>query len=140
MLFVPSLESKETTAPVSAWRYISPSSATTGTAAVCTLIRLSPQEEVYLLKVKESHFLSIAQIRIVLELKCIFRAKNFWVGYLKAYNYRKKYNSNRTIIQKIKRRHKIIYRKNMVNDRTSREAQAKGWSCSMPKHDSLRSI
>lgn len=44
----PILLSKETTAPVSAWRYISPRSGTTGAAAVCTLIRLSPEEDVYL--------------------------------------------------------------------------------------------
>lgn len=50
--FVPSLQSKETIAPVSAWRYISPKSVTTGAAAVCTLIRLSPLDEVYLSKVK----------------------------------------------------------------------------------------
>lgn len=35
-------------APTSAWRYISPKSVTTGAAAVCTLIRLSPQDAVYL--------------------------------------------------------------------------------------------
>ena len=45
---VPSLLNTETTAPTSAWRYISPRSATTGAAAVCTLIRLSPHEAVYL--------------------------------------------------------------------------------------------
>ena len=48
-LTVPSLLSKETTAPPSAWRYISPRSETTGAAAVCTLIRLSPHDAVYLL-------------------------------------------------------------------------------------------
>ena len=52
-LTVPSLLNKETMAPVSAWRYISPRSATTGAAAVCTLIRLSPQDAVYLLIVKD---------------------------------------------------------------------------------------
>lgn len=52
MLFVPSLESKEMMAPVSARRYISPRSVTTGAAAVCTLIRLSPEDEVYLSMVK----------------------------------------------------------------------------------------
>lgn len=40
-------------APVSAWRYISPRSATTGAAAVCTLIRLSPDDDVYLFNVKK---------------------------------------------------------------------------------------
>lgn len=45
---LPSLESKEIIAPVSARRYISPRSATTGAAAVCTLIRLSPEDDVYL--------------------------------------------------------------------------------------------
>lgn len=45
---LPSLENTETIAPVSASRYISPRSATTGAAAVCTLIRLSPDEDVYL--------------------------------------------------------------------------------------------
>lgn len=46
---LPNLPSKEMMAPVSAWRYISPRSATTGAAAVCTLIRLSPDDDVYLL-------------------------------------------------------------------------------------------
>lgn len=45
---LPSLENKEIIAPVSARRYISPRSATTGAAAVCTLIRLSPEDDVYL--------------------------------------------------------------------------------------------
>lgn len=51
--FIPSLENKDTIAPASARRYISPNSATTGAAAVCTLIRLSPEEEVYLHTIKE---------------------------------------------------------------------------------------
>lgn len=41
-------------APVSALRYISPRSETTGAAAVCTLIRLSPHDAVYLDIVKEN--------------------------------------------------------------------------------------
>lgn len=40
-------------APVSARRYISPRSDTTGTAAVWTRIRLSPEDEVYLSLAKE---------------------------------------------------------------------------------------
>lgn len=40
-------------APVSARRYISPRSDTTGAAAVWTLIRLSPEDEVYLSLAKE---------------------------------------------------------------------------------------
>ena len=56
MPYVPSLQNKEMMAPVSAWRYISPSSETTGAAAVCTLIRLSPEDEVYLLIVKKNHW------------------------------------------------------------------------------------
>lgn len=43
-------------APTSAWRYISPKSVTTGAAAVCTLIRLSPQDAVYLFIVKEQTY------------------------------------------------------------------------------------
>ena len=39
---------------MSARRYISPRSATTGTAAVWTLIRLSPEDEVYLVLAKEN--------------------------------------------------------------------------------------
>ena len=40
-------------APISAWRYNSPRSATTGAAALCTLIRLSPEDDVYLKMVKK---------------------------------------------------------------------------------------
>lgn len=50
---LPNLLSKEMMAPVSAWRYISPKSATTGAAAVCTLIRLSPDDDVYLFNDKK---------------------------------------------------------------------------------------
>lgn len=50
---IPSLLNKEMTAPVSAWRYISPRSVTTGAAAVWTLIRLSPDEDVYLMCAEE---------------------------------------------------------------------------------------
>lgn len=53
MHYLPNLPSKEMMAPVSAWRYISPKSATTGAAAVCTLIRLSPDDDVYLFDVKK---------------------------------------------------------------------------------------
>lgn len=50
---VPSLLNKEMIAPVSARRNISPNSATTGAAAVCTLMRLSPEDDVYLCIIKE---------------------------------------------------------------------------------------
>lgn len=55
MLSLPSLLNNEIMAPVSAWRYISPRSATTGAAVVWTLIRLSPEEEVYLIFAKDTH-------------------------------------------------------------------------------------
>lgn len=50
---LPSLVKREMMAPVSARRYISPKSETTGAAAVCTLMRLSPEDDVYLLIVKK---------------------------------------------------------------------------------------
>lgn len=59
MISLPSLENKEIMAPVSARRYISPRLVTTGTAAVCTLIRLSPEDDVYLSNDKEINSLSI---------------------------------------------------------------------------------
>ena len=52
---LPSLLNNEIMAPVSARPYISPRSATTGAAAVWTLIRLSPEEEVYLMLAKDTH-------------------------------------------------------------------------------------
>lgn len=50
---LPSLLMTDTMAPVSAWRYISPRSVTTGTAVVRTLMRRSPEDEVYLVLAKD---------------------------------------------------------------------------------------